>query len=30
MLGTEAEVLEPEELRDRIATASRGMAARYH
>ena len=30
MLGTEAEVLDPEELRDRIAAASRGMAARYH
>lgn len=29
MLGTEAEVLEPEELRDRIAAVSRGMAARY-
>ena len=29
MLGTEAEVLEPEELRDRIAAASRRMAARY-
>jgi predicted DNA-binding transcriptional regulator YafY len=29
MLGTDAEVLEPKELRGRIAAASRGMAARY-